>query len=228
MWLAVFENMLGVWVRLLFFFFITLLCGCGQSEQESTRIATPDNSVVELVSHRGIHAADNTIDGFYNAINLGFDSVETDLRMKGGIVVLAHDKAIKGKTYAALNDFLLFASNNNVKIWIEAKETEVIKPTLDMLSQYNLEVNFISYRQSDLDLIKSINPDVETGLIIAKAEQVESISAEWVVIEKSLIKGNHDKIKHLKVAAWTITNQSEYDDIKHLIDAVISDVELIK
>ena len=56
--------------------------------------------------------------------------------------------------------------------------------------------------------------------------QIKTIDADWAIINHSFIKGNYNDISHLKIAAWTIRDQSEYDNIKHLINAVMSDIEL--
>jgi len=205
---------------------LILLVGCGGNKVNEIDVI--DQIAVEIVSHRGINAKDNTIKGFYNAINLGFDSIETDLRMKNGVVVLSHDKTLDSETYDTFEDLLYFASNNNVKIWIEAKETEVIKPALELLNQFNITVNFSSFKQSDVDLIKSINPSIETGRIITREHHITTVDADWIIIPFGLIKDNYDSVKKFKIAAWTFKNQNEFEQVKEFIDAAVSDIELIQ
>ena len=180
---------------------------------------------MELVSHRGIDAPDNTIEGFTNALNFGFTSIEMDLRMHNGVVVLAHDKTIDGVVYETLEDTLLFVSNADVKVWLEAKETAVITPVIEMLEQYNLDVVFMSGNKHDVDLIKELS-DLETGRIVGSATAISTVEADWIVIRHTLVLDNYDDIKHFKIAAWTFRTQQEFDDVKDYIDAAISDVQL--
>ena len=126
----------------------------------------------------------------------------------------------------SLKDFLIFASNNDARVWLEAKETETIKSTLDLLKMHNLDVVFMSYRQGDIDLINSLSPSTITGLVITKASQIDSMVADWAVISRQLLTSNYEKIKHLKIGVWTITEQQQYDGVSHLIDAAIADIQL--
>jgi glycerophosphoryl diester phosphodiesterase len=213
---------------MLIFLVAVLFLSCGGTAPPTLIVITDETNAVELVAHRGIGDPDNTIASFTNALNLGFTSLETDLRMQDGSVVLAHDKATNKQKYLSLEDFLIFASNNNARVWLEAKETETIKPMIELLKMHNLDVVFFSLRQTDLDLAKSLMPDIVTGLLITREEQIDSIDADWIVIYHPFIKRNYEKIKHLKIAAWTFREQSEYDHLSHLIDAAISDIQLIQ
>ena len=196
-------------------------------ETVTVETVTVETVAVEFVSHRGIYSDDNTLQGFYNAINLGFDSIEVDIRMHNGVVVLAHDKTIDGVAYETLESLLYFASNNNVKLWIETKEYRAVAPTMSQLSAYNLDVVFFSYRQADIDLAISIDPEITTGILITRESQLDDvIDAEWVALPHQFVIVNYDKIKHLNIAAWTIKKQSEYDDVKDYVDAIISDIEI--
>lgn len=203
-----------------------LLVGCGQDSADTVTPELVETVDVEIVAHRGIGTTDNTIVSFTTALNLGFTSLETDLRMQGGEVVLAHDKTISNQEYLSLKDFLIFASNNDARVWLEAKETETIKSTLDLLKMHNLDVVFMSYRQGDIDLINSLSPSTITGLVITKASQIDSMVADWAVISRQLLTSNYEKIKHLKIGVWTITEQQQYDGVSHLIDAAIADIQL--
>ena len=207
---------------------IVVISGCGGSEVIEQKATEQKATAIqfELVAHRGIGDPDNTIVSFTNALNLGFTSLETDLRMQGESVVLAHDKTINNQEYLSLKDFLIFASNNDARVWLEAKETETIKPMIELLRMHNLDVVFFSLRQSDLDLAKSLMPDITTGLLITREEQISNIRADWVAIYHPFIERNYEKIKHLKIAAWTFTEQQQYDGVSHLIDAAITDIQL--
>ncbi len=60
---------------------------------------------VEIAAHRGYHVGnapyENTIDAFKKAIAIGADLIETDIhRTADGILVLYHDKSIKGRAIA--------------------------------------------------------------------------------------------------------------------------------
>jgi glycerophosphoryl diester phosphodiesterase len=91
----------------------------------------------ELVSHRGYISSglnENSIESFYQAINDGFDSIETDLRLHNGDIVLSHDKTLSSEQYTSSDELLLFAVNNQVRLWLEVKEPEVIEPMLELLN----------------------------------------------------------------------------------------------
>ena len=206
-----------------------ILMGCNQSQEtKPASLTEPTVKSVEVVSHRGINAADNTLDSFYNAINLGFDSIETDLRMHNGDVVLAHDKTIDGVKYETLDNLLVWASNNDVKLWLETKEHEAVRPAIEKLSRYDLDVVFFSVRNSDIDLAKQLAPSISTGLLITREEQIKNADAEWIVIYHPFLIRNYEKIKHMEIATWTIREQSDYDELELYSNAIISDISINK
>ena len=203
------------------------LIGCG-SGGESVELVDQVESVeppvkqIEMVSHRGINAQDNTIEAFQNAINLGFDSVEMDIRLFNGEVVMAHDKQSSGVDYDYFSDALILAGNANVKIWIEAKEREAIKPMVELLNHYGVtNYIFTAYYQEWIDEFRALNNEAKTGLIVTDINKIETLNTDWVLVDKKLLPINTDK----KIAVWTIKQSEEYDMYNDMVDAFISDIE---
>jgi glycerophosphoryl diester phosphodiesterase len=58
-----------------------------------------------VLSHRGFHvqARENSLDAFHEAVKLGVDGIETDVRLTAdGVAVLFHDRIVNGRLLADL------------------------------------------------------------------------------------------------------------------------------
>lgn len=170
------------------------------------------------VSHRGY--AENTVSGFSQAINDGYDYVETDVRLRNGEAVLLHDD-VPCNDCDELSTLLGLAQHRLVTVFIEIKELEVIEKAVDVVNSYFANVVFISFDPQTLITLNAIT-NHPLGLITNSGENITTVSGiiDWVVIHKNYVQ-NCDV--NLKCVVWTIINQSEFDSFNGNVDAIIMD-----
>jgi glycerophosphoryl diester phosphodiesterase len=209
------------------------------------------------VGHRGARAyeLENTVESFKKAIDLGANAIELDLRRsKDGIIIVCHDDNLKrlfGKEIlvhkatldelkqstenriATLEEVLRFIDRKVDKILVELKETGYEKKILDMIRKEKLENNVIivSFLAECLTQVRSLNKDIETGLIYTKlrnpVEAAQKLGAQYLVplyrfIHKKDVEKAHKY--NLKVIVWTINTKEEA--IKYIakgVDGIASD-----
>ena len=209
------------------------------------------------VGHRGARAfeLENTVESFKKAIDLGANAIELDLRRsKDGIIIVCHDDNLKrlfGKEIlvhkatldelkqstenriATLEEVLRFIDRKVDKILVELKETGYEKKILDMIRKERLENNVIivSFLAECLTQVRSLNKDIQTGLIYTKlrnpVEAAQKLGAQYLVplyrfIHKKDVEKAHKY--NLKVIAWTINTKEEA--IKYIakgVDGIASD-----
>ena len=197
-----------------YIFIILLLAGCNSNTE--TKEVVMVEPVAVKVSHRGYN--ENRIDGFASAIYAGYKVLETDVRLRGGVPVLLHDDI--DCDCDTLESLLILASDNGIKLFIEFKERAAIDSSLELISKYNVDVVLASFSSKDLNYINSVS-NYSLGYITGG-------NVDWSVlpaIDVLMISKNHidECIEGVKCAAWTISNQSQYDKIKLLVDYVIED-----
>ena len=184
-------------------------------------------SVAEMVAHRGLLHGDNTMAAFREAVVLGFASVEADLQLRDGVVVLAHDRPAAGQRYDSLAQLLRLAARYELRLWLDLKSDEVVQPTIALLRHFDSgNVVVISASDSHLTQVQQQLPAVETGIIHASPGYETATSYDWLVLNKKLVTSDFRADKRVKIAVWTIKSQQEYRRIAAVADAVISDVQL--
>jgi len=148
------------------------------------------------IGHRGAraHEPENTLRGFKNAIELGVDAVEFDVRRtKDDKIVVIHDAEVdrttdgkglvneltleeikrlsaeKNEKIPALEEALDFL-DKKVKVIIELKETGLEEKVLEAIRERGLEKNvlIVSFIEEALRKVREIGGKVETGLIYVK------------------------------------------------------------
>jgi glycerophosphoryl diester phosphodiesterase len=144
-----------------------------------------------IVAHRGAsaYAKDNTMESFENAIELGADMIEFDVRRtKDHAFVAFHDpfvgkKGIHESTYQELQGIFkpqglhipeiheVFALlKSRIKIDLELKEEGYEDEIVGLLKSYFSEDEFVitSFRDSSLETIKNTYPTVKVGLLLGR------------------------------------------------------------
>jgi len=148
------------------------------------------------IGHRGAGAyePENTLRSFREAIELGVDAVELDVRKtKDGKVVVIHDAKVdkttngkgsvgeltldeirqlvteKGEKVPTLEEALDFL-DRKVKIIIELKETGFEEEVLRQIRGRGLESNvvIVSFIEEALRKVREMDEEVETGLIYVR------------------------------------------------------------
>ena len=141
----------------------------------------------------------------------------------------------KGEVIPTLEEVLIFAKNNNIKLNIELKptghEVDFEKSVVDLIKKYNLEESSVITSQvyEVLENIKNYAKDVKTVYVMSLAygdilelECADNFSIEASSINKPLVKKIHNAGK--EVYAWTVnTNESINEMINLNVDNIITD-----
>ncbi|TWX56955.1 glycerophosphodiester phosphodiesterase [Colwellia hornerae] len=189
--------------------FSLLLLSCGGDD-----VNAPE---AEKISHRGYN--ENRLDGFVAAINDGFKFIETDIRIREGKPILLHDD-VECSDCTHLAELLALAQNNDVTLFLEFKESEAIDVSLQIISQYNVDVVLSSFKVSDLVYINSIS-DYSLAFITSSYYDLANLpSIDYLIINQV----NIDKcVATIKCVAWTIHNGIQYYDVMYKVDYVMVD-----
>ena len=213
---------------------------------------------------------ENTMEAFQKAHEAGADWIELDVQeTKDGVVVVTHypnlhklanvNKYVYKLTYKELKEInvgaylkkvayiptleevIIWAKDNNVKLNIELKETghekQLIKSTIDIVNKYNYRGSVLIASQSYefLKGAKECDSNMTTVYIGRKLEQdvdyyvyADIFSIKKTELTKDLVEKMHEINK--KVFVWTILNAEELQEmIDYNVDNVIAnDVKMVK
>jgi glycerophosphoryl diester phosphodiesterase len=156
-------------------------------------------STVMVAAHRGVAtgAAENTIEAFTNAIAVGADMIEFDVRMtRDGELIAFHDARVNGIAVGSLTrddieaavgvrppllDDVLRVCAGRIKLDVELKEDGYVPEVMAALKAITDPGEFIvtSFLPSAVGAAKIEFPEVKTGLLIGG-------SARWAGLPTSL------------------------------------------
>lgn len=209
------------------------------------------------VGHRGAKAyeTENTLESFMRAIELGANAVELDVRLtKDTQLIVSHDdnlkrvfgkdvrideaelkelKRITENRVVTLEEALRFIGEKAERILIELKEAGYEKKVLDIIGGENLKdrVIIVSFHEEALARIRSIDKEIETGLVYAKFKKpidaALRLNAQYLVplyrfVHSADIKKAHES--NLKVIVWTINTLTEAQNyIAKGVDGIATD-----
>ena len=145
-----------------------------------------------IIAHRGAssYAKENTIESFEQAMVLGADMIEFDVRRtKDNVLIAYHDELIQGQsikdlTYGTMSQMarhqgfdiptveeVLKWSRGKIRLDVELKEEGYEKEIVELLYSYFDEDQFVitSFNDVSLRVIKERHPDIKTGLILGRA-----------------------------------------------------------
>src|SRR5262245_39120451 len=151
-----------------------------------------------VLSHRGYHvsARENTLEAFDQAVALGVDGIETDVRLSAdGIPVLFHDRLVKGpRAVASLTHAELSRCVNhdvptlegaldrfpNVLWNVEIKVPEALEATVAVLTRF-LPARRVLITSFWHPLVEEAcrRLDVEGGVLVAHCPRREINPADW-------------------------------------------------
>ena len=152
-----------------------------------------------VAAHRGVAAgaAENTIEAFTNAIAIGADMIEFDVRMtRDGELIAFHDARVNGIAVGSLtrDDIesavgvrpplltdVLHACAGRIKLDVELKEDGYVPEVMAALKAISDPGEFVvtSFLPSAVGAAKIAFPEVKTGLLIGG-------SARWAGLPTSL------------------------------------------
>jgi len=202
-----------------------------------------------IIAHRGApsDAKENTIESFEKALVSGADMIEFDVRRtKDNVLIAFHDESIQGHstkdlTFEAMSQMakhqgfeiptveeVLKWSRGKIKLDVELKEEGSEKETVELLSGYFEEDQFVitSFNDDSLGVIKERYPDIKTGLILGRdlpsyrfltrlqeffpMKRCKEAKADFLVAHFKLLRvGFLERARrsHLPVFVWTVNDQ---------------------
>jgi glycerophosphoryl diester phosphodiesterase len=194
---------------------------------------------MEYVAHRGVHDvfAENTLDAFQRAIDLGFHAIELDVHVTAdGVCVVHHDESvvtpaatisISRATHDALHlaaphvprlDAVLDLVAGKAHTYVEMKQRDAEPELADVLRRGRAEASVHSFDHEVILRMRRIMPQLRTG-ILQSSRLVDSVSAlraaeatdlwQWhEFIDASLV----DQVVAAggRVIAWTANHPSDW------------------
>jgi glycerophosphoryl diester phosphodiesterase len=172
-----------------------IVLACWKAKQGLQRVALSageiDISKKIIIAHRGapFFARENTLESFRQAISLGADMIEFDVRRtKDKVFIAYHDRVIQGKpikslTYEEVSQIarnrgfgiptvkeVLKYAKGKIRLDVELKEEGYEEEIVELLSKYFKKDQFVvtSFNDSSLKRIKDNDPDIKVGLILGK------------------------------------------------------------
>ena len=167
---------------------LALISSCGDPPDSAEEI---DISKKLIIAHRGAPflARENTLGSFRQAISLGADMIEFDVRRtKDKVFIVYHNRSIQGKlikrlTYEEISRIargrgfgiptvkeVLKCARGKIRLDVELKEEGYEEEIIELLSKYFKKDQFVitSFNDSSLKRIKDDHPDIKAGLILGK------------------------------------------------------------
>jgi glycerophosphoryl diester phosphodiesterase len=198
-----------------------------------------------VIAHRGVWGpaapnapAENTLEAFEAAIDLGVDMIELDVRRTlDGQLVVFHDARVKTvpisslrydalkskhtKTHPPLLTDVLDLTKDRIALNLEIKETGYVEDTIALLRQFGLERCLVSSFLDDVvHEAKALAPELRTGLLVgagfrkALTTRLPSAGADCLVLHRRLA----DAAALAKAAAagvpcviWTVNTSRALD-----------------
>jgi glycerophosphoryl diester phosphodiesterase len=199
-----------------------------------------------IVAHRGvaIGAAENSLESFAKAIDVGADMIEFDVRLTGdGELIAFHDSQIHGVdlvkltrhqiaaqtgTPAALFTEILELCSGKIKLDIELKEDGYIDRIVRILNDsIDLgQVIVTSFMPAALEQTKALLPGVKTGLLVGVGSPkpyVRTRSRELYPIDTARKIGADYIAPHWKLARLGVLRRASAAGMPCLVWTVNSD-----
>lgn len=219
-----------------------------------------------IIAHRGFAdgCRENTLEAFEKAISIGADMIEFDVRRTSdGQFIVIHDSILEGKDVSDLKyeeirkislskgyliptlEDVLQSIGNRILLDIEIKITGYEVEIAGIILKHIKIDRFLisSFNDSTLKKIKSIKPDIQTGLILGKENPNNLIAVRLSeIFPKARLKKTgadfiipHWKIMNLwslpgfikpkgQILVWTVDDDKDIGRlIKKEINGIITD-----
>ena len=206
--------------------------------------------MVKVTGHRGAAGIEpeNTLLSIRRAIELGVDQIEIDVHLtKDGELVVIHDETVdrttdghgyvrdltfeeirrldagKGEKIPTLRE-VLNLTMGKVILQIELKGLGTAEPVVETIEEMKAEewVIVTSFHPDMLSRVHTLNPEIETGLLLVKPEDdpcrkaleigAKAIHINFKYINADLVESAHRK--GLKICAW---NPDTEEDMLRMI-----------
>jgi len=188
-----------------------------------------------IIAHRGAsaHEKENTLRSFERAIEMDADMIEFDVRKTNDHVLIAHhNEALQGKGIGTLSyeaverlagrrgfhvptlEEVLNVTRGKIRLNAELKEKGYEKAVVSTMRAYLDDSDFIltSFNEASLGTIKSLFPNLKTGLILGRnihrgINRVETDFwiPNWRLLDDALFRMAGKNAKPLVV--WTVNDR---------------------
>ena len=188
-----------------------------------------------VIAHRGAsaHEKENTLRSFERAIEMDADMIEFDVRKTNDHVLIAHhNEAIQGKGIGTLSyeaverlagrrgfhvptlEEVLNVTRGKIRLNAELKEKGYEKAVVSTMRAYLDDSDFIltSFNEASLGTIKSLFPNLKTGLILGRnihrgfnRVETDFWIPNWRLLDDALFRMAEKNAKPLVV--WTVNDR---------------------
>jgi glycerophosphoryl diester phosphodiesterase len=203
-----------------------------------------------IIGHRGAAGfPENTVPAFENAVALGVDAIELDVRRSGDDkLVVVHDAvvgehAVKSTPYETFrqlpdgHEVPLFEDvikqfGRKIYLNIELKDEELEEEAVALIKKYSKSGKAMvsGFDVGSLLKVHELSGDIELGYIYNKTQDEESrhqapidvVIPQFRLAARELIEAVHSE--GLKVWAWTVNEELEIERLLRLgVDGLITD-----
>ncbi|MFH1225765.1 MAG: glycerophosphodiester phosphodiesterase [bacterium] len=163
-----------------------------------------------IIGHRGgmALAKENTMAAFRNAVALGLDMIELDIRKnKNGIMVANHDETISPE--APLFEEVLAYTQNKIKLDVELKEEGYEKEAVELILRYFEKNDFVitSFNDATVRAIKKLFPELRVGLILNEeknSKEIKELGVDFLALHWKLLKPD---FLNRGLFVWTVNDE---------------------
>ncbi|HWD66239.1 MAG TPA: glycerophosphodiester phosphodiesterase [Solirubrobacteraceae bacterium] len=191
-----------------------------------------------ILAHRGAwgEVAENTLDAFENAIGMGADMIEFDVRRTGdGRLVVHHDPSrdgipLQGVRATALSDGrrqtprleeVLELAQGQIGVDVELKERGCVPEVISLLRRFGVhDALLTSFHDDVVQEAKELEPALTTGLLVGRyrsatelfpAGRLKRAGADMLVIHHLLLTtGVLARTEH-PCLVWTVNSTTRVD-----------------
>lgn len=203
-----------------------------------------------IIGHRGAHGhPENTIPSFENALELGADGVELDVRRAGdGQLVVVHGAVASGlavksnpyESFRRLNDGyeiplfedVLKTLSPRTFLDIELKEPGFEEQAIELIQSHAnpRKVMISGFDTTMLNKVYDLMPEIRLGHIFNRTQDeglrhnspIDFVIPQFRLASRGLIEEVHDE--DLQVFAWTVNDEAEMRRLLALgVDGIITD-----
>jgi glycerophosphoryl diester phosphodiesterase len=188
--------------------------------------------LTQIVAHRGAssEAPENSLAAFERSIELGADMIEFDIRRADdGRLLISHDPIRTGSRGLPTLEETLRLTQGRIQLDVELKEPGCERDVTALLLQYFPLGGFCvtSFLAPVLSKIRTINPNIRTGLIFATWN--ESLRAAALSSDVDLLVAHYrlvDKTETIgkPIFVWTVDDPALTRELfeRPLVEAIVT------
>ena len=210
--------------------------------------------MIESIAHRGVHDvfAENSLDAFKRALDLGFSGIELDVHVTAdGVCVVHHDEAvvtpgvalsIRGTYFNTLHaaapalprlESVLELVSHRAQVYVDLKNSDVEADLARVIVRSSADVSVHAFNHCAVLRMRHLLPQLRTG-ILQTSRLVDSVSALRAAEATDLWQW-HEFVDHAlvrevaaangRVIAWTTNTPSDWRTFQEIgVAGVCTDI----